>query len=87
MCRGELRYREAKGNKSMNSTATQTYSGKRAEGTVNRCHQCGATAYKTLIVRDAAGAMRPSGQYQYVQCQVKFAQVSQWREGMAPVPA
>ena len=70
----------------MNSTSTHTHPAKRAEGAVNRCHRCGATAYKTLIARDAAGAMRPSGRYQCVQCQMEFAQVSQWREGMSPVP-
>jgi DNA-directed RNA polymerase subunit RPC12/RpoP len=80
------RSREDKGDKSMNHTSTPAHPGKRAEGAVNRCHRCGATAYKSLIARDAAGAMRPSGRYQCVQCQMEFAQVSQWREGMAPVP-
>ena len=80
------RYREAKGDKPMNNISTHAHPGKRAEGAVNRCHCCGATAYKTLIARDAAGAMRPSGRYQCVQCLVEFAQVSQWREGMVPVP-
>jgi hypothetical protein len=48
------RYREAKGDKPMNNTSTQAHPVKRAEGAVNRCHCCGATAYKTLIARDAA---------------------------------
>ena len=80
------RYREAQADQPMNHTPTHLQQSKRAEGAVNRCHHCGATAYKTLIARDAAGAMRPSGRYQCVQCQVEFAQVSQWREGMAPLP-
>ena len=54
---------------------------------INRCHRCGATSYKTLIARDAAGAMRPSGRYQCVQCRLEFADVSQWREGIASVRA
>lgn len=75
----------------MAALAVPAHPDRRAEahagGAVNRCHRCGATAYKTLIARDAAGAMRPSGRYQCVQCRVEFAQVSQWREGMAPVLA
>ena len=51
----------------------------------NRCHKCGATAYKTLIARDAAGAMRPSGRFQCVQCRLEFSLVSQWREGIVPM--
>lgn len=53
----------------------------------NRCHRCGATAYKTLIARDAAGDMRPSGRYQCVQCRLEFSLVSQWREGISPMSA
>lgn len=72
----------------MATSAVSAYPDRRAEthggGAVNRCHRCGATAYKSLIARDAAGVMRPSGRYQCVQCRVEFAQVSQWREGMAP---
>lgn len=51
----------------------------------NRCHKCGATSYKTLIARDAAGAMRPSGRFQCVQCRLEFSLVSQWREGTAHI--
>lgn len=47
----------------------------------NSCHRCGATAYKTLIARDEAGAMRPSGQYQCVQCKQVFRDVKEWRDG------
>lgn len=48
---------------------------------LNSCHRCGATAYKTLIARDGAGAMRPSGQYQCVQCKWVFKDVKAWRDG------
>lgn len=48
----------------------------------NSCHRCGATAYKTLIARDDAGAMRPSGQYQCVQCKQVFRNVREWRDGV-----
>jgi len=48
----------------------------------NSCHRCGATAYKTLIARDDTGAMRPSGQYQCVQCKQVFRDVKEWREGV-----
>lgn len=48
----------------------------------NSCHRCGATAYKTLIARDDAGAMRPSGQYQCVQCKQVFRDVREWRDGV-----
>jgi hypothetical protein len=47
----------------------------------NSCHRCGATAYKTLIARDETGAMRPSGQYQCVQCKQVFRDVKEWRDG------
>jgi hypothetical protein len=47
----------------------------------NSCHRCGATAYKTLIARDENGAMRPSGQYQCVQCKQVFRDVKAWRDG------
>lgn len=75
----------------MGTSAVSTYPDKRSEAhgsrAINCCHRCGATAYKTLIARDAAGAMRPSGRYQCVQCRMEFAQVSQWREGIAPMAA
>lgn len=48
---------------------------------LNCCHRCGATAYKTRIARDAAGAMRPSGQYECVQCKKVFSTVKAWRDG------
>lgn len=48
----------------------------------NSCHRCGATAYKTLIARDDTGAMRPSGQYQCVQCKQVFRDVREWRDGI-----
>lgn len=48
----------------------------------NSCHRCGATAYKTLIARDDTGAMRPSGQYQCVQCKQVFRDVREWRDGV-----
>jgi hypothetical protein len=47
----------------------------------NSCHRCGATAYRTLIARDQSGAMRPSGQYQCVQCRQVFRHVREWRDG------
>ena len=75
----------------MGTSAVSTYPDKRSEAqgsrAINRCHRCGATAYKTLIARDAEGAMRPSGRYQCVQCRMEFSQVSQWREGIAPMAA
>lgn len=49
----------------------------------NSCHRCGATAYKALIARDGSGAMRPSGQYQCVQCKQVFREVKEWRDGVA----
>jgi hypothetical protein len=48
----------------------------------NSCHRCGASAYKTLIARDDTGAMRPSGQYQCVQCKQVFRDVREWRDGV-----
>lgn len=51
---------------------------------LNSCHRCGATAYKTLIARDDSGAMRPSGQYQCVQCKLVFSHVQEWRDGLPP---
>lgn len=75
----------------MGTSAVSAYPDKRSEAhgsrAINRCHRCGATAYKTLIARDAEGVMRPSGRYQCVQCRMEFSQVSQWREGIAPMAA
>lgn len=75
----------------MGTSAVSTYPDKRSEAhgsrAINRCHRCGATAYKTLIARDAEGVMRPSGRYQCVQCRMEFSQVSQWREGIAAMSA
>ena len=75
----------------MGTSAVSAYPDKRSEAhgsrAINRCHRCGATAYKTLIARDAEGVMRPSGRYQCVQCRMEFSQVSQWREGITPMAA
>lgn len=46
---------------------------------LNSCRHCGATAYKTLMERDALGVMRPAGRYQCVQCRRVFSDVRQWR--------
>ena len=46
---------------------------------LNSCLHCGATAYKTLMARDADGVMRPAGRYQCVQCRCVFSDVRQWR--------
>jgi hypothetical protein len=48
---------------------------------VNKCHACGATAYKQVIQRDAAGAMSPSGVYQCSGCRMLFSSIGEWRNG------
>ncbi|MFM2118774.1 MAG: hypothetical protein RL722_242 [Pseudomonadota bacterium] len=53
----------------------------------HRCHRCGASCYRPVIARDNQGAMRASGLYRCVGCQVEFSQVAQWREGRAWLPA
>lgn len=45
----------------------------------NACHRCGATAYKPVIVRDASGAMSPSGVYRCVGCKLEFQHINEWR--------
>lgn len=66
----------------MSPTAGQGVDRVTARKPLNSCHRCGATAYKTLIARDDTGAMRPSGQYQCVQCKQLFRNVREWRDGI-----
>ena len=47
----------------------------------NSCRQCGSTNYHRLFARDAAGALRPNGNYQCSGCQLTFTQASEWRSG------
>lgn len=46
---------------------------------VNVCHQCGASAYRPLLARDAQGAMRPTGRYRCVRCKLEFAHIDEFR--------
>ncbi|MBK6854281.1 MAG: hypothetical protein IPG93_22535 [Burkholderiales bacterium] len=49
--------------------------------TRHRCHNCGATSYKSVIGRDEQGAMRPTGQYRCTGCDIVFSSARAWREG------
>ena len=49
--------------------------------TRHRCHNCGATSYKSVIGRDEHGAMRPTGRYRCTGCDVVFSSAQAWREG------
>ncbi len=42
---------------------------------------CGATSYRPVIARDAAGAMTRTGLYRCSGCSVVFADPKAWREG------
>ena len=42
---------------------------------------CGATSYRLVIERDAAGAMTHTGLYRCTGCSVVFADPRAWREG------
>ncbi len=42
---------------------------------------CGATSYRPVIARDAAGAMTRTGLYRCSGCSVVFADPRAWREG------
>ena len=53
----------------------------RTTNTLNKCHRCGATSYKPVIERDAAGSMKPSGQHQCVGCGLTFGSIDEWRTG------
>ncbi|WP_342130496.1 hypothetical protein [Hydrogenophaga sp. OTU3427] len=46
---------------------------------VNVCHQCGASAYRPVLARDAQGAMRPNGRYRCVSCKLEFAHIHEFR--------
>ncbi len=49
---------------------------------------CGATSYRPVISRDAAGAMTRMGLYRFSGCSVVFADPRAWREvGNDDVPA
>jgi hypothetical protein len=52
----------------------------------NACRRCGATAYKPLMIRDKAGVMSASGQYQCVHCRLVFNRIEEWRTAAAPAP-
>ncbi len=43
---------------------------------------CGATSYRPVIARDAAGAMTRTGLYLCSGCSVVFADPKAWREGV-----
>ncbi len=47
----------------------------------SRCRMCGATSYRPVIARDAAGAMTRTGLYRCSGCSVVFADPKAWREG------
>ncbi|NCN70801.1 MAG: hypothetical protein GW907_06585 [Betaproteobacteria bacterium] len=47
----------------------------------NRCHQCGATSYKTIIKRDDQGVMSPSGEFKCTGCSLTFKTIDEWRAG------
>jgi hypothetical protein len=51
----------------------------------HRCYQCGATSYRQVIERDAAGAMRPTGRHRCTGCEVEFTTTREWRDGLAIV--
>lgn len=44
---------------------------------------CGASSYRPVLDRDAAGAMRSTGLYRCSGCSVVFADPRAWREGGA----
>jgi hypothetical protein len=56
---------------------------KNASTALHRCHRCGATSYRPVIERDAQGAMRPNGRYRCTGCELVFATLREWREGLA----
>lgn len=45
----------------------------------NHCRLCGATSYRAVIARDAAGALRANGQYQCSGCGLVFRDPKDWR--------
>jgi hypothetical protein len=58
----------------------------------NRCSFCGATSYRRVVARDAAGAMRYAERLVCTGCTREFPSVKVWREGVpdsspAPAPA
>ncbi len=50
-------------------------------GPTSCCRMCGATSYRPVIARDAAGAMTRTGLYRCSGCSVVFADPRAWREG------
>src|SRR5512135_1878913 len=50
-------------------------------GPLSCCRMCGATSYRPVIARDAAGAMTRTGLHQCSGCSVVFADPKAWREG------
>jgi len=52
----------------------------------NACRLCGAKAYQPVIMRDASGAMMPSGTYRCVRCKLEFNTIDQWRGTAEPAP-
>jgi hypothetical protein len=46
---------------------------------LNKCRNCGTTSYRSVIARDATGAMRPSGVYQCTGCRLLFTELDDWR--------
>lgn len=69
------------GSSILNRYAATARSVRETQGRVqNACGRCGATAYKSLMARDEAGVMRPSGRYQCVQCRRVFSRVEEWRD-------
>ena len=44
------------------------------------CRMCGASSYRRVVMRDAAGAMTASGRYRCFGCSVVFADPHDWRD-------
>ena len=44
---------------------------------MNKCHQCGAKSYKSVIERDDQGVLRPSGAFKCTGCSLIFTDVTQ----------
>ena len=48
------------------------------------CRMCGASSYRRVVMRDAAGAMTASGLYRCSGCSVVFADPHDWRGAPEP---
>jgi hypothetical protein len=52
----------------------------------SRCKECGSTAYRKVIARDAQGRLTPNGMYQCCGCPLQFKSLAEWRGVPARVP-